>query len=341
VVIEATKTYAFADDADSNGEYSPGDTIQYTVEITNTAGNTAQNVVYRDIVDPNTTLNCSPLALSTDQGTFDACLSGSGELVVNVGDIGGWGVVTITFQVIIDLPLSAGVTQVSNQGLIYGSNFATEPTDDPDTGVEDDATVTPVLGVAIDPARKTDSLLFDADNNGMVSTGDIILYEVTFWNIGNMDATGVIYSDTPDPSTDFVVGTVTCDKDGWSLITDSPGLLVVDIGTVLGFSQEMVTVTIQAIVLRMPWGDPYYTGPGSSGNRYTIYNQGVIYTDQAPLVLTDDPHTPASGDPTGTSLWDWAVASALPVFPNLYVGIAAAFMAGILAYFLRRRYMRQ
>ena len=40
--------------------------------------------------------------------------------------------------------------------------------------------------------------------------------------------------------------------------------------------------------------------------------------------------------------WVWIDdATGVPVFPNLYVGVAAALMAGILAYFLRRRLMRQ
>ena len=245
---------------------------------------------------------------------------------MNVGPITGGGSVTITFQVIIDLPLSAGVKQVSNQGWIHGNSFETEPTDDPDTPlIDDDPTVTPVLGVAIDPARKTDSLLVDAWPVGMVSPGDIILYEVTFWNTGNMDATGVIYTDVPDPNTDFIVGTVTCDKAGSSVITDTSNLVVVDVGTVQGEGLERVTVTIQARIHK-----PFPRGV------HSVYNQAVIHSNEESPVSTDDPITPAAGDPTETSM-ELYFGRAVPVFPNLYVGIAAALGAGILAFFLRRR----
>jgi hypothetical protein len=42
------------------------------------------------------------------------------------------------------------------------------------------------------------------------------------------------------------------------------------------------------------------------------------------------------GDPVGGG-----GASSVPVFPNIYVGIAAALAAGVIAYFLRRRLVRQ
>ena len=297
--------------------------------ISNTAGNTAQDVEYTDTVDPNTTLNCSPLARGTTQGAI-TCPSGPENpdtLFVNVGDIEGGGSVTITFQVIIDRPLSSGVTQVLNQGFIHGSNFATEPTDDPDTGVEDDATVTPVLGVAIDPLEKTDSLLIDADGNGIVSSGDTLLYEVTFWNKGDMDATDVIFTDVPDTYTHFVVGTITCDKPGSWVITDTPKLVEVYVGTVSGDSSEMVTITVQ---VKIPSSIPGYV--------HYIYNQAIVSSNEESPVRSNDPETPIGYDPTRTS---FLYTGAVPVFPNLYVGVAAALMAGILAYFLRRRFMRQ
>ena len=67
----------------------------------------------------------------------------SGETVtVNIGTLPAGKSMTITFQATIDTPFNA--TQVSNQGAVSGTNFATVLTDDPDTGALGDPTVTPV-----------------------------------------------------------------------------------------------------------------------------------------------------------------------------------------------------
>ena len=39
--------------------------------------------------------------------------------------------------------------------------------------------------------------------------------------------------------------------------------------------------------------------------------------------------------------WVWIEGEGVPAFPNIYIGIAAAFGAGFLAFFLRRRLLHQ
>ena len=67
-LITATKTYALITDADSNGIASPGDTLEYTITISN-AGSDANGVEFSDTIDANTTfvpdsLVHSPLAVT-------------------------------------------------------------------------------------------------------------------------------------------------------------------------------------------------------------------------------------------------------------------------------------
>ena len=54
---------------------------------------------------------------------------------------------TITFAVEIDNPLPAGVTQISNQGLVTGTNFPSAQTDDPAGSGTSDPTVIAVTGI--------------------------------------------------------------------------------------------------------------------------------------------------------------------------------------------------
>jgi len=56
-------------------------------------------------------------------------------------------------------------------------------------------------------ATKTDSLFTDVDNDGKADPGDTLKYTVTIGATG-ADATGVTFTDTVDPNTTFVAGTL-------------------------------------------------------------------------------------------------------------------------------------
>lgn len=68
VNVLATKVDTIAVDVDGDGQADPGDTLQYTVNVSNTGDMDAADVQFNDVLDPNTTLvdgslNVSPLAL--------------------------------------------------------------------------------------------------------------------------------------------------------------------------------------------------------------------------------------------------------------------------------------
>ncbi len=68
------------------------------------------------------------------------------------------------------------------------------------------------LGVAYaDPnvdASKEDALTNDVDGDTLADPGDTITYTVIINNTGNMNATGVSFSDTIDPNSTLVGGSV-------------------------------------------------------------------------------------------------------------------------------------
>src|SRR5262245_22100921 len=53
---DATKTDELSDDQNGNNEANPGDTLRYTIIITNTSGVTLTTVVVSDTVDRNTSV---------------------------------------------------------------------------------------------------------------------------------------------------------------------------------------------------------------------------------------------------------------------------------------------
>ena len=148
------KVDSLAIDNDGNGVPSPGDVLEYTITVSNVGSADATGVVFTDSPDSNTSLVVG--SVTTTQGTITSGNSaGDTSVAIAIGTISPGATVTITFRVSIDDPLPAGVDRVANQGIVSGTNFPDQPTDDPSTGTPDDPTVTLLfvgLGVAELPA---------------------------------------------------------------------------------------------------------------------------------------------------------------------------------------------
>jgi len=285
--INATKTDSLLEDNDSNTIPSPGDVLLYTIVITNTGTISADNVTYHDVItDLYLTLTDN---VSTSQGSIiHGNTAGDTEVQIYIGSIDPGNSVTITFRVTIDNPVPDGVDHVENHGLVVGSNFTDEPTDDPDTQADNDPTITPITAAPLIDAFKTDSLYNDADLNTIFSPGDTILYTISIENNGNQDATGVVLDDPLCPYRTLVVGSVTTSQ-GTVTTGNTAGddFVEVNIGTVTAGST--ITITFQVIILGpLP---PEIT---------QICNQGVVSGNNFPSEPTDDPDTPNINDPTYT-----------------------------------------
>jgi LPXTG-site transpeptidase (sortase) family protein len=137
------KTDSLLIDLDGDGLVDPGDTLRYTISITNIGGSNAVGVTFSDTPDPNTSLVVG--TVFTTLGTVtEGNTAGDTSVAVDVGTLAPGASVTITFQVTIDNPLPAGVDQVANQGVVAGDNVPTSDTDDPSTDEDDDPTITSI-----------------------------------------------------------------------------------------------------------------------------------------------------------------------------------------------------
>jgi uncharacterized repeat protein (TIGR01451 family) len=179
---------------------------------------------------------------------------------------------------------------VANQGVVSASNSPTVLTDDPDTPAPNDPNVTPIAAAPIVDATKTAQLFADVDGDGVTSPGDILLYNVTIRNSGNTAATGVVFTDMPDSNTTLVVGSAQTSQGTVTKGNTAGDTSVgVNIGTIpVGGS---VTISFRAVI-----NDPLPDGV----NR--VVNQGIVSGSNFPAVPTDDPTTPAPGDPTVTPI---------------------------------------
>ena len=283
--IAASKTDTLLID-DGDGIASAGDTLEYTVTLANIGSADATNVVFDDLPDPNTALMTG--TVTTSQGSVILGNTGGDTAVqVAVGTLSIGSSVTITFQVVIDNPLAAGLTYLRNQGVVGSDEIPNVPTDDPDVVGMDDPTDTPLGQQPRLEAIKSDTLVVDAGNDGMAGPGDTLSYATIITNVGNSTATGVVFTDTPDANTALVAGTVMTTQG--AVISGNGGTPPVSVAIGAIMPGDSVTVSFRITI-----DDPLAAGVT------LLSNQGVVTSNETPAVLTDDPDTPDVDDPTDT-----------------------------------------
>ncbi len=173
----------------------PGDTIVYTLVVTNSGDRDASDVVLSDTIDSHTNM----VSVTTDTGTANYT-AGVDAFTVDIGTlVGAGGMATITVTVTVEDPLAAGITDVYNSGLVTGSNF---------TDVPSNEVVTPITAAP-------DLVITKTDGDATTVPGGVVIYTLTFNNVGDQDATGVVITETvPDYST-FNAASSTA---GWSCV---------------------------------------------------------------------------------------------------------------------------
>ena len=282
--IEAEKTYR----DENGGSPMPGDTITYEIMITND-GCEAQGDnpghEFTDVIPQH--MAYVPNSVSATSGTASI---EQGKIVWD-GEIPVGGVITITFQTVIDAN-TPNQTTICNQGHVHwdsnvdGTNDADEPTDDPATPVDDDPTclvvVRPLPSIT---AEKT----YATESGGSAAVGDVVTYKILIKNNGDADQQdnpGHEFVDQIPRFMDYVPGSVTASSgvakiDGNSVIWDGK---ITSSGT--------ITITFQVTI------------NNDTPDQTTICNQGIVHWDstgdgsndsQQP---TDNPSTVADDDPT-------------------------------------------
>ena len=290
-ILEATKQDSLLIDADNNGAASPGDTLQYSVIVRNDGNAEATGVLVADDLDPNTTLVAGSVQTSLG-GVTEGNTAGDDDVRVSIGSLPGGGRATVTYRVVVNSPLPAGVMQVSNQAAILtATNAAGTVTDEPQTPENNDATTTTVVAAPMLNAIKRAALFTDADNNGVPSPGDTLLYTIVARNEGTIGATVVVGDDTLDANTTLAVGSVRTSQ-GTVTRGNATGDTNVSIavGTLAG-NNGTVTISFAARI-----NTPLGAGVTQ------VSNQATVSAANVGTVLTDDPDTAEVDDATIVSV---------------------------------------
>ncbi|GEM_PF-2240331 len=193
-IVYASKTATLLQDNDGNGAPSPGDVLRYDITITNSGLLNMLNVVFYDkITDPN--LQLVDNSVTTSPGGTIVKQSGN-EVEVYFISIAYGTSATVSFRVTILFPEIPGVSVVSNQGQVSGSNFTTVLTDDPSTPTPYDATRTTLV---IPP-----TLRITKEGPDEVNPGSNITFTGTLTNYGTQPAYNVVLVDYLPAGLSFV-----------------------------------------------------------------------------------------------------------------------------------------
>ncbi len=181
---------------------TPGATIIYTLTYDNVGDQDATGVVVTETVPANTTFTTT--SSSSGWSCADGAAAGTTCTftldAVPASDPAG----TLTFAVVVDNPLAAGVTEINNAVTITddGANG-----DDPTPGNNSDDENTPLDAAPDMTISKVDDVV------GSTAPGETIIYTLTYDNVGDQDATGVVVTETVPANTTF---TTTGSSAGWS-----------------------------------------------------------------------------------------------------------------------------
>jgi len=191
-LLDAQKTVAWTNDADGNSQVSGGDTLTYTIAITNSGAVDASGVTFTDTMPTNVTyvpgsgrLNGATTGISFAGTTLTADYAGA------IGNFPKGSSATVTFDVIVNASVSNGDI-ISNQGVVHSNEQVDEPTDaDGNDANGDQPTLIAVGNGQSLSITKSVAVV----GGGVALAGGQLEYTVQATNIGTTTATNVVLKD--------------------------------------------------------------------------------------------------------------------------------------------------
>ncbi len=199
-VLTVSKILSNNADEDASASVTPGDTLEYTITVTNTGGSPATDVVASDPLIPAPTSNtCNTVVLAAGGGNCQLI----GDYVVTAAD--------------------ATAGSISNTG----SANSTHP-----GGPETDNLVTPVAASSgsLSLVKAAPTLQNDADGSSSITPGDTLEYVITATNTGPITLNNVTVSDPLLTPTQNICASVVTPA-GTCVLTGTYVVQLADVGT--------------------------------------------------------------------------------------------------------------
>ncbi|MFK8012741.1 MAG: isopeptide-forming domain-containing fimbrial protein [Marinicellaceae bacterium] len=270
IEIDLAKTVEIILDGGNIGVADPGDTLEYTIVLTN-GSSTVNNVVLDDLIPNNTTYVAASLSTTPNGTAIDA---GDPNLQVTLANMNPLAVETITFRVTIDGGTPFG-SVISNQAFVDADETVSEPSDSDGIDSNGDQPTEITVG---GPSSVTNGLYVqklvdwvnDADASDDVTAGDVMRYTLIIENQGDETLTNVSITDTLPAGLTFVGASETITGVGNSIAVVSNNLTI-NIAT-------LNTKNTQSAVFEV-------TIDAFAGTTRAYLNQAIIDSDQT------DPNT--------------------------------------------------
>lgn len=169
-----------------------GDTLTYTVTLTNNGNSSAQNVIFSDTMPSGTTFIANSFSIN---GVSQSGADPSNG--VNIGPITAGSTVTVSFQVnVASLPTENPIVNFSS------TSYQLVSPPDAETSISNP--VSTQIREAILSMTKNESLSF-------ADVGQTAFYTTSIANVGNTDATNIVFTDVLPSGLTFVPNTLTVD----------------------------------------------------------------------------------------------------------------------------------
>ena len=210
--FEAGKSAEVVVDVDGDGKADGGDTLRYSVIIRNASRVPIPGVTISDTVPLYTSYVLSSTTVNTGTGTVAQVDNGVGtpfpldEGGIALGDMPVLGVFTVTFDVVLDNPLPAGIDRVQNVAIVRANDEERKP--EVETPVDFDPALAIVKLTNGDDANSAPGLL--------VRAGDAVTWTYNLSNTGAISITSLTVTDS-DPG---VTPTLSSGDDGLPNVFD-------------------------------------------------------------------------------------------------------------------------
>ena len=204
-LVYALKTVQLAVDVNGNGSVDPGDTLQYTITMTNSSATPATGVVLTDAIPADTTYVSNSVRMNavavTDPGPGVSPLdNGMGAVSSGLtppsppssgGTLAAGGTGIVTFKVTVNSGVASG-TVISNQGSVATTQLPALLTDsdgNPTNGYQ------PTVITVGDVQQLSITKSVVAVGGGVALPGSVLEYTIQATNIGTVPATNVVITD--------------------------------------------------------------------------------------------------------------------------------------------------
>ncbi len=257
-LLFAAKSAVLLNDVANNGAVDPGDTLRYTINLTNSGAIPATNVALRDAIPANTTyladsVTLNGLPVGQPDGGVSPLVTGipvsSSDLTpplpaAGAGTVNAGQAAIVTFDLRVNAGVPAG-TLISNQARVTSvqvPNLLTDGDGNPNTGPE------PTVVVVGAGQQLLITKTVVVVGGGAVAAGGQLEYTVRAQNVATVPATNVVLTDNlalPVPGQlSYVPGSATLNGSTTGVVVAGP-LITADYSTTNG-----ALAPGQAVVLR-------------------------------------------------------------------------------------------